>query len=86
MMGSTEMRSTDWNPSVRQLTWHFLSGTGLGSSLAVLLLAKHSLFTEALAASTSPVIYSMGFVTISASIIGVGSAITGALFCALDQT
>jgi hypothetical protein len=85
-MNQQIQRAIGWNPSVRQLTWHFLSGAGLGSSLALSLLATHGLFTEALAASASPAIYLIGCVTISASIIGVGSAITSALFCALEKT
>ncbi len=69
-----------------KLTFHFVSGAMLGTVLAVSLIVTHGLFANMLAASPSPVLYASVFVIVSASIIGVGSAITGALFSALDQT
>jgi hypothetical protein len=78
--------ATKNHPSTWQLVCHLLTGAGLGSLLALALMSTHSLFVGALAMSPSPVMASIGIVVASASIIGIGSAITGALFSALERT
>jgi hypothetical protein len=81
------MRSAKNHPSTGQLLCHFLTGAGLGSVLAISLMNTHRLFADdALAVSPSPVMFSSALVIASASIIGIGSAITGALFSAIDRT
>ena len=78
--------ATKNQPSTWQLVCHVLTGAGLGAMLAFALMTTHSLFVGVLAMSPSPGMSSIGIVVASASIIGIGSAITGALFSALDRT
>lgn len=77
-------------PTEKTIAWpligHFFAGAGLGSLLALILMNTHRLFVDLVAASPSPVMCSIGLVATSASIIGVGSAITGALFSVLDES